>query len=368
VPASGAGTRTQAVAHCFLGEVGVKSRATVVPTFSVGGQAVIEGVMMRSPSAVSTAVRKTDGRIVVTHRPFRGIASRYKFLDVPILRGGVNLIETLVLGMQSLNYAAEQAMDETEKPGTNGNGKPAAAHAGAPQPEQAADGSTHVSTEKPGWRQQVGMVATLVLALGLGLGFFFYLPLVLTEATGVRGGVTFNLVDGAFRIVFFLAYLWAISLWKEMRRVFQYHGAEHKSIFVFENGLPLEPENSLRFTTLHPRCGTSFLLLVMLTSIVVFSFLGRPENVGERLLRLAFVPVIAGIAYELIKLSGKQACQRWMKPIILPGLWLQKITTKEPSLDQVEVAMAAIRACLAYEPVEELQATQPVLALQGARA
>ena len=149
------------------------------------------------------------------------------------------------------------------------------------------------------------MAATMVVAFGLGLGFFFYLPLVLTEWTGVRGGIAFNLVDGVFRIVFFLAYLWAISLWKEMRRVFQYHGAEHKSIFVFEAGLPLEPEQSQRFTTLHPRCGTSFLLLVMLTSIVVFTFLGRPETVGERLLRLAFVPVIGGIAYELIKLSAQ---------------------------------------------------------------
>jgi uncharacterized protein YqhQ len=359
VPPEGAGTRAQGFRRGFPCEVGVSPRTPAIPTFSVGGQAVIEGVMMRSPSAVSTAVRKSDGRIVVTHRPFRGIANRYKFLDVPILRGGVNLIETLVLGMQSLNYAAEQAMDEPPKPGPNGDGGAAAKPAGGP---------VHVAAERPGWRQQLGMAATLVFALALGLGFFFYLPLVLTEATGVRGGIAFNLVDGAFRIVFFLGYLWVISLWKEMRRVFEYHGAEHKSIFVFENGLPLEPEYSKRFTTLHPRCGTSFLLLVMLTSIVVFSFLGRPENIGERLQRLAFVPVIAGIAYELIKLSAKQACQKWMKPIILPGLWLQKITTKEPSLDQVEVAMAAIRACLAYEPVEEAHALQPELALQGARA
>jgi len=320
----------------------MKLEPGVVPSFSVGGQAVIEGVMMRSPSAVATAVRKADGRIAITQRPFRGIASKYKFLNIPIVRGGINLIETLVLGMQALNYSADQAMeDETGKPRR---------------------------AEKPAWQQQLGMAATMVVAFGLGLGFFFYLPLLLTEWTGVKGGVTFNLVDGAFRVVFFLAYLYGISLWKEMKRVFQYHGAEHKSIFVFEAGLPLEPEMSRRFTTLHPRCGTSFLLLVMLTSIVVFSFLGKPETIGDRLERLAFVPVIAGIAYELIKLSGKQACQRWMMPIILPGLWLQKITTKEPSLDQVEVAMAAIRACLAYEGEEERAAPQPALALQGAGA
>jgi len=187
------------------------------------------------------------------------------------------------------------------------------------------------------------------LAFAAGIFLFFYLPLLLTEWTGVQGGIAFNAVDGVFRLAIFLAYIWAISLWKEMGRVFQYHGAEHKSIFVFESGLPLVPVSSERFTTFHPRCGTSFLLLVMLTSIVVFSFLGRPETVGERFLRLAFVPLIGGVAYELIKLSAKPSWQRWMQPIILPGLWLQRITTNEPSLDQVEVAMEAMKACLAYE-------------------
>jgi uncharacterized protein YqhQ len=316
----------------------------VPPAFTVGGQAVIEGVMMRSPAAVATAVRKASGEIVVTHRAFRGIAAKHRLLNLPILRGGINLIETLVLGMQSLTYTADQAAEE-------------AAPAGAER------------RPTPAWQQQLMTTGTLVVALAAGIGFFFYLPLVLTERTGVRGGVAFNLVDGAFRIVFFLVYLYGISLWKEMRRVFQYHGAEHKSIFVFESGLPLEPEMSKRFTTFHPRCGTSFLLLVMLTSIVVFSFLGRPDSVGERLVRLAFVPIIAGIAYELIKLSAKQACQKWMRPLIAPGLWLQKITTKEPSLDQVEVAMAAINSCLAYESAAA-RATlpQPALALQSAGA
>jgi uncharacterized protein YqhQ len=198
----------------------------------------------------------------------------------------------------------------------------------------------------------LALVLPVVVALIGGVGLFFYVPLLLTEWTGVRGGIAFNLVDGVFRLVIFLLYIWGISLWKEMRRVFQYHGAEHKSIFVFENGLPLLPESTLRFRTFHPRCGTSFLLLVMLTSIVVFSFLGKPETVGERLLRLAFVPLIGGIAYELIKLSAKPRWQTWMKPMILPGLWLQRITTKEPTLDQVEVAMAAVKACLAYEGLE----------------
>ncbi len=318
----------------------MKPSAEIVPSFSIGGQAVLEGVMMRSPAAVATAVRKPNGEIVVTHKAFRGIAARYKFLNLPILRGGINLIETLILGMESLNYSADQAMAEDERP------KDAPAS----------------------WKQQAGMIATLIVAFALGLGIFFYLPLVLTGLTGVKNSILFNLVDGAFRIAFFLAYIYGISLWKDMRRIFQYHGAEHKSIYVFEAGLPLEPEQSKKFTTLHPRCGTSFLLLVMLTSIVVFSFLGRPETLGDRLERIAFVPLIAGIAYELIKLSGKAAYQRWMMPLILPGLWLQKITTKEPTLDQVEVAMAAINACLAYEGDEAPAARRPALVLSSAGA
>ena len=318
----------------------VEPQVDYVPPYTVGGQAVLEGVMMRSPCAVATAVRRSDGEIVVTHRTFRAITARYPILNVPIVRGGINLVETLYLGMQSLNWSAEQAMSEEER-------------------KQA-------SKKTPVWAK-ITTGATLVLALGLGLGLFFWLPLVLTEQTGVRGGIAFNVVDGIFRMVFFLAYIWGISLWKEMRRVFQYHGAEHKSIFVFEAGLPLEPEYSKRFTTLHPRCGTSFLLLVMLTSIVVFTFFGRPDTLGERLLRLACVPLIGGIAYELIKLSAKKSCERWMRPIVLPGLWLQKITTKEPSLDQVEVAMAAMRACLVYEERRQ-ESPAPALALQTAGA
>ncbi|UCE02373.1 MAG: DUF1385 domain-containing protein [Candidatus Latescibacterota bacterium] len=280
--------------------------------------------MMRSPAAVATAVRRPNGDIEVTHRPFRGIIARFRFLDLPVFRGGVNLIETLYLGMQALSYSAEQAMEEEERP----------------------------KEKQRSWKDTLALALPMVVALVGGIGLFFYVPLLLTEWTGVRGGIAFNLVDGVFRLLIFLAYLWAVSLWKEMRRVFQYHGAEHKSIFVFEAGLPLLPDETRRFTTFHPRCGTSFLLLVMITSIVVFSFLGRPETVGERLLRLAFVPLIGGIAYELIKLSAKPRWQRWMQPIILPGLWLQRITTKEPSLDQVEVAMEAVKACLAYEDQE----------------
>ena len=233
------------------------SNQPVAPKFTIGGQAVIEGVMMRSPSAVATAVRKESGKIEITSKPFRGITAKYKWLDVPIVRGGINLIETLVLGMQSLNWSADQAMSEEER------------EAQAKKPQK-------------GWKQTLALAIPMVVAFVGGLGLFFYLPLILTEWTGVENSIAFNAIDGVFRLVFFLVYIWAISLWSEMRRVFQYHGAEHKSIFVFETGLALIPENSQRFTTFHPRCGTSFLLLVMLTSIVVFTFLGKPDTVGER--------------------------------------------------------------------------------------
>ena len=315
------------------------SSEPIIPPFTIGGQAVLEGVMMRSPSAVATAVRKENGKIEITSRAFRGVTAKYKWLDVPIVRGGINLIETLVLGMQSLNWSADQAMEEEER--------------------------AEKKKKEKSWKSTLALAIPMVVAFVGGLGLFFYLPLMLTEWTGVEGSIAFNAIDGVFRLVFFLAYIWLISLWSEMRRVFQYHGAEHKSIFVFETGLPLKPENSLRFKTFHPRCGTSFLLLVMLTSIVVFTFLGKPDTIGERLLRLAFVPVIGGIAYELIKLSVKPRLEKWMQPMIQPGLWLQRITTKEPTLEQVEVAMAAAKAVLAYEDSEE---EAPSLAIQAASA
>jgi uncharacterized protein YqhQ len=294
---------------------------------------------MRSPSAVATAVRKENGKIEITSRAFRGVTAKYKWLDVPIVRGGINLIETLVLGMQSLNWSADQAMEEEER--------------------------AEQKKKEKGWKSTLALAIPMVVAFVGGLGLFFYLPLMLTEWTGVENSIAFNAIDGVFRLLFFLAYIYLISLWSEMRRVFQYHGAEHKSIFVFENGLPLVPENSLRFTTYHPRCGTSFLLLVMLTSIVVFTFLGKPDTIGERLIRLAFVPMIGGIAYEIIKLSVKPRFEKWMQPIIQPGLWLQRITTKEPTLEQVEVAMEAAKACLAYEDSEE---ESPSLSIQAASA
>ena len=287
---------------------------------AVGGQAVIEGVMMRSPTAIATAVRTPDGRIVVRKQPFRSVLRRWRFLNVPVLRGGIHLIESMGLGIGALMFSADQAMTEER-----------------------------VETKK-GFKDTAMMWGTIVVAFILSLGLFFYLPLVLTDLTGVRHGFGFNLIDGVIRIVMFVAYLMLISRMKDMARVFEYHGAEHMSIHAFEAKRDLTVDQTRPFTTLHPRCGTSFLFFVMLISVVVFSFLGRPDDVGQRLLRLAFVPVIGGLAYEAIKLSGRFRNAWFVRPLIWPGLMLQKITTSRPDDSQLEVGLAALRAVLEPEP------------------
>lgn len=287
---------------------------------AIGGQAIIEGVMMRSPSAIAAAVRTPDGRIAIRKKPFRSVVRRHSWLNIPVFRGGVHLIETLGLGIDALMFSADQAISEDR-----------------------------VDMQKSSRKDQFWMWGTVVVAFALSLGLFFYLPLMLTEWLGVQGSLWFNVVDGIIRVVLFVIYLWAISRMKDMARVFEYHGAEHKSIHAFENGRSLDADGARPFTTLHPRCGTSFLFFVMIISIVIFAFLGKPETVGDRLIRLAYVPLIGGLAYEAIKLSARFCDAWWLRPAILPGLTLQKITTSEPDDAQLEVAMAALRATLAPE-------------------
>jgi uncharacterized protein YqhQ len=286
---------------------------------SVGGQAVIEGVMMRSPTYYATAVRTPQGTIVIQKNRFVALTHRFKFLNIPIVRGAINLVEMMWIGIQSLSYSASQAAEDSD-----------------PKPKQTM--ATNLS-----------ILGSVVFALGVGFLLFFYLPLWLTERFGIESSLVFNLVDGAFRLIIFLAYLFAIAQWKEMKRVFQYHGAEHKTIYAFENGQDLTVANARPYTTLHPRCGTSFLLVVMLVSIFVFALLGKPETWGDRLVRFAMIPVIGGIAFEFIRLSAKEKFARFMRPAIWPGLTLQKVTTSEPSDDMLEVAIAALVACLDYQ-------------------
>jgi len=290
-------------------------------SLAVGGQAIIEGVMMRGKDVVAMAVRKPDGGIVLKCTPFKSIVKRFKVLNLPVFRGAVILIESLFLGVKALNFSGDIAMMEE-------NGK--------------------AKRSDSRWND-LWMGVTILFSLALGIAFFFYLPLILTDLIGVESGWAFNLVDGVIRLSLFLAYIYLISLWKEIRRVFEYHGAEHKSIFAHENHKPLTPAGAMPFTTLHPRCGTSFLLIVMVVSVLVFMLLGKPETIADRFIRIAFVPVIGGLSYELIKLSAKAQRFALARALILPGLWLQKITTNEPDEQQLEVAMVALRCALGEE-------------------
>jgi uncharacterized protein YqhQ len=285
---------------------------------NIGGQAVIEGVMMRSPEAVAVAVRKPDGKIALKKTPFTSWTKKIRVLGWPFLRGGIILIESLVLGVKALNFSSQMALDEMEK-----------------EKRTKSDRKT-----------QFILGGTAVLAFGLGLLLFFYIPLLLTEWTGIRNGIAFNLIDGGIRLVIFLVYLFLIRLWKDIRRIFEYHGAEHKSIFTFEAGRPLEIVEVKKFSTRHPRCGTSFLLVVMLVSLVVFMFLGRPQTALDRLVRFLFIPVIGGISYEIIRLSSNRY-GRWVAQVLVaPGVWLQHLTTGEPDEKQIEVALVALKAAL----------------------
>lgn len=287
----------------------------------VGGQAVIEGVMMRGPELTATAVRDPGGEIQVETRPVNSISDRYPILKKPMLRGTVSLIESLVIGMRSLSYSAKMAGDEDE---------------------QLTD------------REMAG---TIAFAIALACVLFIAIP---TGAAKLFHFVTddpvfLNLMEGFLRLGIFLAYIGAISQMKDIRRVFQYHGAEHKTIHCFEAGLPLTVENVQQFSRLHPRCGTNFLLIVMLVSIFVFAFLGWPSLIERIASRIVLLPVVAGISYEIIRLAGRSQ-NAIIQTAIKPGLWLQYLTTRPPQDDMVEVAIESLKAVL---PADKIPAGTP---------
>jgi uncharacterized protein YqhQ len=304
------------------------------PQELVGGQAVIEGVMMRSPAGVATAVRRPNGRITVRYRDHRPFAKRLRPLGLPVLRGAVTLIESLVLGTNALSFSAEEAARD--------------------------DG---VERKEPSSLAKLGFGAVMIVAFVLGLALFFYLPLILTDLTGIENGFLYNLTDGAYRLAIFFLYIVLMTRWGEMRRVFEYHGAEHMTIFNYEAELPISVENSRARPRLHPRCGTSFLFFVMIVSILVFALLGKPETLGERLVRICFVPLIAGISYEVIRLSARFENTWWGRALAAPGMGLQLLTTAVPDDSQLEVAVVALKAALNRGRVEPEPATafQPVL-------
>ena len=273
----------------------------------VGGQAVIEGVMMRGPGVTATAVREPAGTIVVQKEPTKSIADTYPILKKPFLRGCVALYESLVIGMKALSFSAKAAGDEEEE----------------------------MSNSK--------IAITMVISTIFAIAVFLALPTFIVKfIPGVQDNhVVLNLIEGVIRLVLFLLYIWGIGLTKDIQRVFQYHGAEHKTIHTYELDLPLTVENVRKQSRLHPRCGTNFLLIVMVVSIFVFAFLGWPNLLERIVSRVLLMPVVAGIAYEVIRLAGRSE-HSFVKALIKPGLALQYMTTREPEDDQIEVAIRAL--------------------------
>lgn len=284
-----------------------------MPFLPVGGQAVIEGVMMRSPTRVAVAVRRPDGSLAMLERPFESLTRRIKPLGIPVVRGAVSLFETLALGITALNFSADESSRE-----------PAASGAKA-----------------PAWMGGAQALAVGVSLL-LGVLLFVVLPARITGWLGVTGRVSFGLVDGALRLAAFVLYLLLVSQWREMARVLGFHGAEHKAIHALEAGSPLTPERVQTFSRFHPRCGTSFLFLIVVISVVVFTFIGRPTGLAQHLLRIAFLPLIAGVAFEFIRLSGKYADRPLVRALVWPGLQFQRLTTREPDLEMCAVAIASL--------------------------
>lgn len=288
--------------------------------------AVIEGVMMRGPGETALAVRKPDGSIEIEKEANSTLGTRYPFLKWPFIRGSYALIESMVVGIRMLNKSANMSMAEEE------------------EELSAAE-----------------ILVTGLVAFVMAIVLFVALPTAVVHFTkqyigGVWGQ---NLVEGVIRIIFFFAYVYGISKMKEIERVFMYHGAEHKSILALEAGEELTVANARRYSTRHPRCGTSFLLVVMVVSILVFALLGDGTLFYRVWSRIAVFPIVAGLGYEFIRFSGKCYQKRWASLLIAPGLWLQQLTTREPDDDQLEVALEALRAVLVETPLGVAPGIQP---------
>jgi uncharacterized protein YqhQ len=286
----------------------------------IGGQAVLEGVMMRGPSNWALAVRKPDGEIAEVNHPIHSVMTRHWFFRLPIIRGVIALGESLAIGFRALaisaNYAAQEEGEEGE-----------------------------VSTEL----SRGSLIFAFAIAIGFALMLFKVTPALITSWLPIDTTGWFVIVEGLIRVTIFVLYLLIISLLPDLRRVFQYHAAEHKAINAYEAGEELVPERVQRFSLIHPRCGTAFLLWVMVIAIFVFAFFGRPTWYWLIASRILLLPLIAGLAYELIRFAGKHTGNRALMTLLAPGLWLQRLTTREPSLDQLEVSIRALKDVLRLE-------------------
>jgi uncharacterized protein YqhQ len=311
----------------------------------VGGQAVLEGVMMRSPHAWAIAVRKPapagqgPGEMVSHSEPLERLSDKHRWMGWPLVRGVVTLGQAMALGFRALRYSANVALDEF-------------------QPKEEEGKKVQIS----GW------VAAVNIIFSIGFFIFMYKFVPLLAATEIKrvspalgSQIVFNLVDGIIRILLFLLFIWAISLWNDIRRVYQYHGAEHKTVFAFESGEPLTIAGAQKFSTFHPRCGTSFLMTVMIISIAVYTLVPVTTFLSRFLIRIALLPLIAGLSYEIIRFAARararalqtgkiQGPAAWLfKALTQPGLWLQRITTQPPADDQVECAIAALNEAMELE-------------------
>jgi uncharacterized protein YqhQ len=390
----------------------------------VGGQAVIEGVMMRTPNAYAIAVRKPDGTIVNTAARLPKWSDKYPLLKLPVLRGGAVLVQSMGLGIKALNYSANEAFAELEEAKTEevkvalspavieGEGDFAGLTGAVP-------GLFPVPTQKRSRDElkkgtTAAAAGSIVFALIFNILLFVAAPLLLTNALFIAAGwattpavatstatpgavspdgsvttteaaptpwyqnawstvrtylhpvrpsVSFNLIDGLIRMTFFLIMIVSFSLLKDIRRVFQYHGAEHKTVFTWEAGLPLTVDNARPQPRQHPRCGTSFLMVVMIVAIILFSVVKFDSLLFNFLIRLALMPIVAGISYEIIRLSAKKESSWIFKLMTRPGVWLQNITTQEPDDQQLEVAIEALKESLKLEPQLEAKPAEPAAAL-----
>jgi uncharacterized protein YqhQ len=324
------------------------------PQFALGGQALIEGVMMRSPRYVSAAVRHPDGHIETRLEAFVPLVGRIKFLNIPFVRGVFGLFEMLALGMKYLQWSSNIALQETG----NGEQKTGSDHA----PHLAVDTSTllvevepaaPIAENAPPKLPLWAFLLTITGSLGLGVLLFVALPNLITDWTlrhFTANLVSLNLFEGGVKLLIFIAYVWLIGQRPNIRRVFEFHGAEHKVVFAAENDLPITPESARPFDTPHPRCGTGFALLTVFVSIVCFAFLPWPEEHWKRVgWRLLLMPVVAGVSYEVIKLTVNPQFGSVAKFIMIPGLWLQRLTTRQPDDTQLEVACAAMQVVLDAE-------------------
>jgi uncharacterized protein YqhQ len=304
----------------------------------VGGQAVIEGVMMRTPYASAVAVRRMDGSLEVKKRPVKRLSDYWKPLSWYVIRGFAVLLQSLILGMSALNFSINVAMeDEAELQAKKKPGK------------------------APKERSVSAVVFSMVAAFAVAITFFILAPLWITTLLkdfipAVHNWIVFNLVDGLIRLLFFLGYIVLVSMLKDIRRVFEYHGAEHKVVYTWEAGEELTVENARKKSPRHPRCGTSFLMFVMGVSIVVFSLFKFDAFWAIFLSRVVLVPLISGLSYEMIRLSAPRCQKGFFRLIVLPGLGLQYITTKEPSDDQLEVAIHALKEALALNSIQAREA------------